>query len=203
MDEDTEDKIRDMGRLVDGEGHQLPQVVGGRRKHEVVDAVQFRTSEHLQVTSRGHVNAGAGDDHFLHPPFPHHLGQIVSDQAPVAGAHHVQRLHLQLIQKLPHRLRLKHLAPLPGNGGGASEEYEVRNVKVEVWGQGFDLSAPLPQCHGPKAVDENQRGLLGRFVSWAPKVHGGHVVKGEGLRPEARPRETASDVLVVHAGEVE
>lgn len=203
MDEDIEDKIRDMWRLVDGEGHQLAHVVGGRRKHEIVDVAQLRTSEHFQVATGGHVNAGAGNDHFLDPPFPQHLGQIVSHQTSIAGSHHVQRLHLQLIEKRPHRLRLKQLAPLAGNGGGASEENEVRNVEVEVWGQGFDLSAPLPRGHGPKAVDQNQRGLLGRFVSWAPEVHGGLVVEDEGLRPEARPGEAASDVLVVHAGEVE
>jgi len=98
MDEGIEDKIReDMGRLVDGEGHQLAEVVRGRRQQEVFDAVQLRNSDDVLVATRRHVNAGAGNNHFLHPPFPQHLRQIVSHQAAVAGAHHVKRIHLQLI----------------------------------------------------------------------------------------------------------
>jgi len=98
MDEGIEDKIRDdMGRLVDGEGHQLAEVVGGRRQHEVFYAVQLRSSDDGLVATRRHVNAGAGNHDFHDPPFPQHLGQIVSHQAAVAGADHVQLHHLQLI----------------------------------------------------------------------------------------------------------
>ncbi|CAJ1973592.1 unnamed protein product [Sphenostylis stenocarpa] len=101
-DEGFEEKIRDhVGRLVDGEGHQFAQMLWGIRQHEIFNVVQLRTSDHVDVAIQCHVNTGAGNDHFLNPPFAHHHGQIVSDHPPIARANHVQLLHLQFIQKLP------------------------------------------------------------------------------------------------------
>lgn len=61
----------------------------------------------------------------------------------------------------------------------------------------MDLSAPLPDGHGPKPVDQNQRRLGGGFIGGPPEVEGGLVIHVHLLGGEAGGDEAAAEVAPV------
>lgn len=80
-----------------------------------------------------------------------------------------------------HALGLERLGPLGSSGVGVPEEEEIWDVDVEVGDQVGDEVAPLPQCVGSEAVDEEQVGF-GFFTGLGdPTVDDGAVAKiGDG-----------------------
>lgn len=102
-------------------------------------------------------HSGAAYHHFFYGLIK--LGRhTIPDETTIAQSDQTDLLHRLGFHDSHQALSLKGLGPLGSSGVGVAEEEEIWDVDIEVWDQVRDEVAPLPQCVGPEAMDEEQIG---------------------------------------------